>query len=71
MTGVYVIAVHHGIVRAEEKHLRKVFGRESPEYYKHVQQYLSSKKLPGFLTGRNEDGYFRVFPADFSSGRGR
>jgi protein-S-isoprenylcysteine O-methyltransferase Ste14 len=39
MTGVVVIAVYHGIGHAYEKHLRKVFGREYPEYYSRVRQY--------------------------------
>ena len=40
MTGVFVIAVHHGIVRAEENHLRNVFGREYSEYCSRVRRYI-------------------------------
>jgi protein-S-isoprenylcysteine O-methyltransferase Ste14 len=40
MTGVFVIAVHHEIVRAEEKHLRNVFGRQYLEYCSRVRQYI-------------------------------
>jgi protein-S-isoprenylcysteine O-methyltransferase Ste14 len=40
LTGVFVIAVHHRIVRAEEKHLRNVFGRKYSEYCSQVRQYI-------------------------------
>jgi len=40
MTGVFVIAVHHRIVLAEENHLRNVFGREYFEYCSRVRQYI-------------------------------
>ena len=40
LTGVFVIAVHHRIVRAEEKHLWNVFGREYSEYCSRVRQYI-------------------------------
>ena len=40
LTGVFVIAVHHRIVRAEEKHLRDVFGREYSKYCSRVRQYI-------------------------------
>jgi protein-S-isoprenylcysteine O-methyltransferase Ste14 len=40
LPGVFVIAVHHGIVRAEEKHLRNVFGREYAEYCSSVRRYI-------------------------------
>jgi protein-S-isoprenylcysteine O-methyltransferase Ste14 len=40
LTGVFIIAVHHGIVRAEEKHLRNVFGWEYSEYCSRVRQYI-------------------------------
>ena len=40
LLGVFVIAVHHGIVRAEEKHLRNVFGREYAEYCSSVRRYI-------------------------------
>jgi protein-S-isoprenylcysteine O-methyltransferase Ste14 len=40
LMGVFIIAVHHGIVRAEEKHLRDVFGREYSEYCSRVRQYI-------------------------------
>ncbi len=38
--GVFVIAIHHRIVLAEENHLRNVFGREYREYCSRVRQYL-------------------------------
>jgi protein-S-isoprenylcysteine O-methyltransferase Ste14 len=40
LLGVFVIAVHHRIVRAEEKHLRNVFGRTYMEYCKSVRRYI-------------------------------
>jgi len=40
LLGVFVIAVHHRIVLAEEKHLRNMFGREYSEYCSCVRQYL-------------------------------
>ena len=38
--GVFVIAVHHAIVLAEENHLETVFGREYSEYCSRVKQYI-------------------------------
>jgi protein-S-isoprenylcysteine O-methyltransferase Ste14 len=40
MTGMFVIAFHHGIVREEEKHFRNVFGWEYSEYCSLVRQYI-------------------------------
>ena len=40
LLGVFVIAVHHRIVLAEENHLQKVFGREYLEYCSRVRQYI-------------------------------
>jgi len=40
LLGVFVIAVHHRIVRAEEKHLRNVFDLEYAEYCSRVRQYI-------------------------------
>lgn len=40
LLGVFVIAVHHRIVLAEEQHLRNVFGREYLEYCSRVRQYI-------------------------------
>jgi protein-S-isoprenylcysteine O-methyltransferase Ste14 len=40
LLGLFVIAVHHRIVLAEENHLRKVFGREYLEYCSRVRQYI-------------------------------
>jgi protein-S-isoprenylcysteine O-methyltransferase Ste14 len=40
LTGIFVTAVHHRIVRAEEKHLQNVFGREYSEYCSHVRRYI-------------------------------
>lgn len=38
--GVFVAAVHHRIVLAEEQHLRKVFGKKYLEYCSRVRRYL-------------------------------
>jgi protein-S-isoprenylcysteine O-methyltransferase Ste14 len=38
--GIFVAAVHHKIVLAEEQHMRKVFGEEYAEYCHHVRRYL-------------------------------
>ncbi len=38
--GVFVAAVHHKIVLAEEQHLRKVFGEEYMKYCSRVRRYL-------------------------------
>ncbi|GEM_PF-6004402 len=51
MTGMFVIAMHRGIVRAEEKHLRNGLGREYSKYFNCVRQNFWSKKLQGFSTG--------------------
>ena len=40
LLGVFVIAVHHRIVLAEEKHLQHVFGRQYLEYCGRVRQYI-------------------------------
>jgi len=40
MTGVFVIAVRHEIVREEENHLQHVSGLEYLEYCSRVRQYL-------------------------------
>jgi len=40
LVAVYVIAVHHRIVLAEEAHLRDVFGEEYRTYCGHVRRYL-------------------------------
>jgi protein-S-isoprenylcysteine O-methyltransferase Ste14 len=40
LLGVFVIAVHHRIVLAEENHLLNVFGREYSEYCSRVRQYI-------------------------------
>src|SRR5512136_1208464 len=40
LLGVFVIAVHHRIVLAEENHLQNVFGREYREYCSRVRQYI-------------------------------
>jgi protein-S-isoprenylcysteine O-methyltransferase Ste14 len=40
LLGVFVIAVHHRIVLAEENHLLNVFGREYSEYCNHVRRYI-------------------------------
>lgn len=40
LAALFVIAIHHGIVRAEEKHLGNVFGRQYSEYCNRVRQYI-------------------------------
>ncbi len=40
LLGVFVTAVHHVIVLAEEDHLRTVFGREYAEYCSRVGRYV-------------------------------
>jgi protein-S-isoprenylcysteine O-methyltransferase Ste14 len=40
LVGAYVVAVHHQIIRAEEAHLRTVFGEEYGEYCRQVRRYL-------------------------------
>ena len=40
MTGMNVIAVHHGIVHAEEKYLREVFGREDSKFFNRMRQQV-------------------------------
>jgi protein-S-isoprenylcysteine O-methyltransferase Ste14 len=38
--GIFVVAVHHRIILAEEQHLRKVFGEEYMDYCNGVRRYL-------------------------------
>jgi protein-S-isoprenylcysteine O-methyltransferase Ste14 len=40
LPGLFVIAVHHTIVLAEERHLRTAFGREYAEYCSRVNRYV-------------------------------
>lgn len=40
LLGAFVVAVHHAIVLAEEKHLLDVFGREYAEYCGRVGRYV-------------------------------
>jgi protein-S-isoprenylcysteine O-methyltransferase Ste14 len=40
LLGIFVIAVHHRIVLAEENHLLTVFGREYSAYCSRVRQYI-------------------------------
>ena len=40
LMGTFVVAVHHAIVLAEEKHMHKVFSREYPEYCSRVRRYV-------------------------------
>ena len=40
LLGVFVIAVHHTIVLAEEKHMQKVFGQKYLDYCNHVRRYI-------------------------------
>ena len=37
---VFVIAIHHSIVLAEEKHMQKAFGQEYLEYRNRVRRYI-------------------------------
>ena len=40
LAGVFVVAVHHRIVLAEEQHLQNVFGKEYADYSSRVRRYL-------------------------------
>jgi protein-S-isoprenylcysteine O-methyltransferase Ste14 len=40
LLGAFVIAIHHSIVLAEEKHMLKVFGLEYLEYRNRVRRYV-------------------------------
>jgi protein-S-isoprenylcysteine O-methyltransferase Ste14 len=40
LAGVFVVAVHHRIVLAEEQHLQKTFGEEYADYCRCVRRYL-------------------------------
>jgi protein-S-isoprenylcysteine O-methyltransferase Ste14 len=40
LLAVFVIAVHHKIVLAEEEHMRKVFGKEYVDYCRRVRRYI-------------------------------
>jgi protein-S-isoprenylcysteine O-methyltransferase Ste14 len=40
LAGVFVVAVHHRIVLAEEQHLQKTFGAEYADYCRRVRRYL-------------------------------
>lgn len=40
LVAIYSVAVHHQIVRAEETHLRTVFGDEYVQYCQRVRRYL-------------------------------
>jgi len=40
LVGVFVVAVHHRIVLAEEQHLHKTFGEEYTDYCRRVRRYL-------------------------------
>ena len=40
LAGIFVVAVHHRIVLAEEQHLQKAFGREYTDYCSRVRRYL-------------------------------
>ncbi|HNX16775.1 MAG TPA: methyltransferase [Methanoregula sp.] len=40
LMGVFVVAVHHRIVLAEEKHMRAAFGRDYESYCSRVHRYL-------------------------------
>jgi protein-S-isoprenylcysteine O-methyltransferase Ste14 len=40
LLGVFVVAVHHRIVLAEEEHMRRAFGREYGDYCRRVRRYV-------------------------------
>jgi protein-S-isoprenylcysteine O-methyltransferase Ste14 len=40
LVGIFVVAVHHKIIIAEEEHLRRVFGEEYEDYCSCVRRYL-------------------------------
>jgi protein-S-isoprenylcysteine O-methyltransferase Ste14 len=40
VVGVFVVAVHHKIILAEEEYMQKVFGQEYLEYSRRVRRYL-------------------------------
>jgi protein-S-isoprenylcysteine O-methyltransferase Ste14 len=40
LPGLFVIAIHHTIVLAEEEHMQKVFCREYLDYCNHVRRYI-------------------------------
>jgi protein-S-isoprenylcysteine O-methyltransferase Ste14 len=40
LLGIFIIAVHHAIALAEEKHLRKLFGKKYTEYCRYAGRYL-------------------------------
>ena len=40
VVGIFVIAVHHRIVLAEEQYLLQAFGEEYKEYCAHVRRYI-------------------------------
>jgi protein-S-isoprenylcysteine O-methyltransferase Ste14 len=40
LLGAFVVAVHHSIVLAEEKHMHKVFGHNYSEYCSRVRRYV-------------------------------
>jgi protein-S-isoprenylcysteine O-methyltransferase Ste14 len=40
LVAVYIVAVHHKIVLAEEEHMQKVFGEEYTQYCRRVRRYL-------------------------------
>ncbi len=40
LAGIFIAAVHHRIILAEEAHLRSAFGKEYAEYCRRVRRYL-------------------------------
>jgi protein-S-isoprenylcysteine O-methyltransferase Ste14 len=40
LVGIFIVAVHHRIVLAEEQHLQNAFGEEYKSYCRHVRRYL-------------------------------
>lgn len=40
LLGAFVIAIHHSIVLAEEKHMQMVFGQEYVDYRNRVRRYI-------------------------------
>ena len=37
---IFVIAVHHKIVLAEEEYMKRAFGKEYLDYCQHVRRYI-------------------------------
>ena len=40
LLGVFVVAIHHTIILAEENHMQKVFGQKYLDYCNRVRRYI-------------------------------